>query len=240
MTLVAYHGFGGGLRPVFVSDLLAGRNGPVVEPADLPTVGRVKSEPSVAGFNPTGVRQKLAIVGNDLVIAGAGSMLQGRTLARVLDENLAEISAMAPDQIVSLLEELTNKENYTDLDDLTAFVYRMTPTHGLLAFFGDESTGRWGCQSSPMFGQVSACGTGAWEYVDRICSLDFPPEAREKMKGRSVDEIALALLPVGHYLATEVLKGDLDEGASWGAGFEITAYSGGPVSKARRFPLRHC
>jgi len=85
MTAVVRFGFGN--YAMLISDLLLSGPEPPGQKFAIPTVGDVTTVfPEGSGFTPTGLNQKVAFIGGDLVLAWAGCRLKARTVIKGLIE----------------------------------------------------------------------------------------------------------------------------------------------------------
>lgn len=225
MTLIAYHGFENGLHPVFVSDILVSSTRPGASTVELPTFeqcddGRV--ERAVA------LRQKVAILNGEVVVAVAGTMFQGSMFARELSEELPGYLAAKQNKIGHVLDKvLQNEAFHREVSDISVLVSHVSTdgqtrraSHCASSIYDSTPPRNY---DSRVLGQVLAYGSGSETYVDFVSRVQFQQIPRPPAS-KFFREVALAFIPLARFIAAESKskQGHLRE--FWGGGFEVTAF----------------
>jgi hypothetical protein len=183
MTVVVRFGFGD--YPMLISDLLLSGPEPLGQKFAIPTVGDVKTVfGEGSGFTPTRLNQKVALIGDDLVLAWTGSRLEARTIIKELIEK--------------------NMQQPLSKDSLADYFKSVDPRAlkavGFLGFL-KEASGiiqlGLNCETfaSELFGEVGFLGSGSNDikpFFEELPEFPIPPKQKLSMQAVS-NSFALSL-----------------------------------------------
>ena len=229
MTLIVYHGFGKGLRPFFVSDLLISSEFDDPPFLTLPSLGNVRFiYDGLNRYRIVGLGQKVTILTDNLIVAASGSVIYYQVFAKYLGALFDQLTVTSNDDVVETIKEyLSQEDTQKSLENMCGFIHYVTKSHGVNAYF-DSSPGatiRYPHNvKSPIFDHVLAYGSGASTYIDNTSKMRVLGGG---LGGPNAlyDDVALVFALVGRFLAKEVNSntGHLNEYC--GGGFEITAFA---------------
>lgn len=169
MTVIA--SFNTNTCPILLGDLLVSGDENLYSSLNVPAIGEITQIfPKGSGFVPTGLRQKIAIVNENLALAWAGNRISAQTI------------------ISNLLIEARKKANWK-LDDLSCFFADYDKEHGdKVGIVGYSNDGKgifsfgYGVNQikyqSEKYGLVRLCGTGAKNLQSYLDHFDIPPASR--------------------------------------------------------------
>jgi hypothetical protein len=239
MTLVAYHGFGNGVRPVLVSDILLSAQRPTAQDLILPTVGQAAPIPlGTMRYGLAGVGQKTAILSNNLVIACSGTEVYYRVFATYLGEFFDVNTSLPSEEAVRRLTDyLSDEQTKAALGDMSGFVCYVTSKDDkrhVTTFYFDcakpaEVSHPISC-NSPLFDQVLAYGSGARTYANIACTMTSAGRS-SSITSAFYSDIVFTFVPLGRFLAKEVASGLGYLNENWGGGFEVTVCDWGQFRK---------
>jgi hypothetical protein len=170
---------------MLISDLLLSGPEPLGQKFAIPTVGDVKTVfGEGSGFTPTRLNQKVALIGDDLVLAWTGSRLEARTIIKELIEK--------------------NMQQPLSKDSLADYFKSVDPRAlkavGFLGFL-KEASGiiqlGLNCETfaSELFGEVGFLGSGSNDikpFFEELPEFPIPPKQKLSMQAVS-NSFALSL-----------------------------------------------
>lgn len=212
MTVIA--SFNINTCPILLGDLLISGNENLQSFLNVPTIGEItKIFPKGSGFVPTGLRQKIAILNENLALAWAGARISAQII------------------ISNLLKEAQKKANWK-LGDLSYFFTDYDKEHannvGIVGYSNDGkgifSFGYGANQikyHSEKYGLVRLCGSGATSLKSYLDNFNIPPASR------TTNPLETA---VGNTLAITTYMTGLEKTTGsnlieyYGGGFEILSF----------------
>lgn len=157
--------------PILLGDLLVSSNEQLQSTLNVPTIGEITQIfPKGSGFVPTGLRQKTAVVNDNLALAWAGTRISAQI-------------------IISQLLNECQKRTFWSLADLSSFFSSFDENHGtnvgivgysndgngLFSFgYGSDQTK----YQSDKYGLVRLCGSGASDLRAHLDHFSIPPASR--------------------------------------------------------------
>jgi hypothetical protein len=212
MTVIASFSIQG--FPVLVGDLLLSGDEDLNKTIQIPTLGEItKVFPKGSGYVPCGLKQKIAIVNDNIALAWAGTRLSAQI-------------------IISDLIKKARKKKYWTLDDLSYFFSNYNKEHGekvCIVGFSNDGKGIFSfgyginCinYESGHYGLVRLAGTGAADFKNYLDSFDIPPQLNtanplEKAVGKTL-VISTYMKGLESVSGNNLLQ-------YYGGGFEILSY----------------
>ena len=202
-------------HPLLIGDLvLSGEERDKGSIIRLPTVGpHTRVFPAGSGFTITGLRQKIALVRDNIAIAWAGNRVAAATIIKELIER-SESEPFTLDSLGSYLRDLPLVKINREVG-LVGWIRSNNRVTG----FGFRSREF----SSSRFGRVGVLGSGSVDFEDYLASYPELPE------GDHTDHpwtaVSKALILCGF-----LLRGEMHSHASllqyYGAGYEIVSMNG--------------
>ncbi len=200
--------------PMLVGDLLL--SGPSVPDTqdDVPTTENLTAIfPAGSTYVPRGLRQKIAVVADNLVVGWAGRLI---TAQEVIAE-LRRKSASQPFTYVTLMKHF---------DSLSPSVWN---GFGLVGFIDDtkDRVVQWGRSywqvNTKLFRKVGLLGTGLDDVEKMLLSVPKLPEGLEHPLNGPEQALGFALHLTGSLLQLEIATGkSLSE--FYGGGYEVAIY----------------
>lgn len=237
MTLIAYHGFGGGGRPIFVSDILLSAEAPTDKDLILPTVGPAKDVAIKNDkYGMVALGQKVAILNNNLVVSASGTAIYYRVFAKYLREQYELNKQYNPGEFMDFFQTyITDENTRRDLREIDVIGSHVTESGGRQTannwFFSAEHDAPPPVNyESQLFGEVLAYGSGASSHIETVRSVQSFKDQKYSANPH-LNEVLKTFLPVGKYLAKEVISGTGKLEENWGGGYEITDFANGRFHK---------
>ena len=223
MTLIA--AFTVGNTPVLIGDIAI--SAPETEQyIHIPTVGMsTEVFPEGSGWTITDVRQKIAIIGSNIMIAMAGSFVAGRTVIKELikrNEQSTFTEAHLLDFFVEAKEWVAKQEVY------------------FLGFIQDDDGIKPFCQSfngkncveviSLTYGSVQLCGTGTYDMQELIQTIANQKSSNSKSVNNFQSAVFEALSLCG-VLYTREMVTQKSLSQFYGGAYEISLWNGKKFQK---------
>ena len=223
MTLIA--AFTIGNTPVLIGDIAI--SAPETDQyIHIPTVGMsTEVFPEGSGWTITDIRQKIAIIGSNIMIAMAGSYVAGRTVIKELikrSEQTTFTEAHLLDFFVEAKEWVAKQEVY------------------FLGFIQDDDGMKPFCQSfngekcveviSPRYGRVQLCGTGTYDMRELMQNIANQKSFNSKSVNNFQNTVfeALALCSILYTREMVTQKSLLQ---FYGGAYEISLWNGKQFQK---------
>lgn len=212
MTIIA--SFNINTCPILLGDLLISGNENLQSSLNVPTIGEITEIfPKGSGFVPTGLRQKIAVLNDNLALAWAGTRISAQIIIR------------------DLLKEAQKKTNWK-FDDLSYFFADYDKEHGNnVSIVGYSNDGKgifsfgYGANQikyhSEKYGLVRLCGSGAASLKSYLDNFNIPSATR------TTNPLETA---VGNTLAITTYMTGLEKATGsnlieyYGGGFEILSF----------------
>lgn len=226
MTLVARFTVSG--FPLLIGDLLVS-SPPSGRSITIPTVGDPACLfPPGSEFVPSGLCQKVVVLGDNLAIGWAGSQLA----ARIVLTELAERSRERPftkDALMAYFEAVP--EDVWQLGDGVGFVGFIKDEHGVAQFgFHYENL------ETRTFGRCGLLGTGADQAERFLQQFSFLPEQIQAAPHALARALGFGLVASGTFLSNE-LTTYTSLFDYFGAGYEIISLVEGRFQKIQEITL---
>jgi hypothetical protein len=218
MTLIAAtSNFG---HPILMGDILMTSAADVVESVpELPThLSSVNHRlPPSQKFLPSGLRRKIYVVTDQLAVGLAGSEYQ---MKAYLDE-LRNYFKYKPVTEVDV-EAFWGEFGQQDFPGCSAIlVYAIKTSEGTL--ITQRYFGNWRHLTSPLYGEVFACGSGSLSFLERTSeqwNVPFSSVSRQLFQAIALNYSLISTILGNEQMNLETIK------QHWGASFEMIYYDG--------------
>lgn len=212
MTVIA--SFNVNQCPVIFGDLLISGDEDLHNPLNVPTIGETtKIFGKGSGFVPTDLRQKTAIVNDNLALAWAGAKIPAQMILKELVQRAKEKALWSFDDLSRFFSDFDNECAHN-----VGIVGWSNDGKGIFSFGYGTSIIKY---QSEKYGLVRLCGSGAQDLKSYLDSFDIPPASRTTN---------LLETAVGNTLAITTYMTGLERitGSNlikyYGGGFEIVSF----------------
>ena len=206
--------------PLLIGDVLLSAPEVLGQSVSVPTIGNITAVfPEGSGFTPSGLRQKIVVVGDNLVIGWSGS----RSAAKIVIRELFEKNQQEPFTNDSLMRHFENLDESFWKQGL-GFVGFVKDSRGV-AQFGF----RYLDLPTNLFGRIGLLGSGTEhfeQFLQNLPSLPSPSRQTNDLE-RS---LAYGLMISGVFLSREIATYESLLNF-YGGGYEIASLSDGKFQK---------
>lgn len=220
MTLIAAF-FCDGV-PIILGDIIISRPGRTGATIGVPTIGESTNiSPAGSGYSITGLRQKVAVLSDDLALAWAGNVIAARTLVEELRTRL-----LAGKLTVDSHNAFLKYEAYGITGNRKASLVGFLKDSGRITSFGHNAL----IFASPVFGNVTMAGSGAAAIQQALLKFPTPLTLLRGDPNALAGAIAKSLIVTGSFLQMESATHDSLR-AFYGGGYELASFVEGRFSK---------
>jgi len=205
--------------PLLIGDILLSAPEVPGHSTTVPTIGNITSVfPEGSGFTPSGLRQKIAIVSDDLIVGWSGN----RSAAQFVIRELIEKNNVEPFTYDSLMRHFESLDESIWKQGL-GFVGFITEVRGTTQF------GFWYLDlPTNLFGRVGLLGSGAEHFAEVLQGSSLPAPSREVNDLER--SLAYGLTLSGVFLSAEIATYETLLNF-FGGGYEIASLSEGRFQK---------
>ena len=217
MTLVAAVALDG--YPVIFGDLLVSATGRRSVARDIPSEDSLTADNAGSQWPIPDLDQKVVLVSNHCVVAWTGSVASARAM-------VGELRAMASKAALSI-------------SSIETYLAQLGPGNDEFSLVGWIRDGevfhqfwyRADIAKSAMFGQISAAGSGASEFVDVASQIAAGPVDARGDAPLGLERAVAAMLSATSLLLRAELSGKSDPLQHFGDGYEIATFIGDRFAK---------
>jgi hypothetical protein len=202
--------------PILIGDIIVSSGHAVSNPVFVPTVGKVQVS-SDASASIIGLRQKTAIVSENLCVAWSGSSMEARTAIRELKEHFGT-SPVLIDELFAFLR----RANFSEFNDLSLVGF--VRNDQLISSFGWRSTD----VNIGKFGNCHIAGSGTNSFI--TATNDFKKEKRSSTAKQLEIAVGMGLAASAHMIGLE-LNNEATLGEFFGGAYELVTFVNGQFRK---------